>query len=114
MRAARKVSVVENGDAVRALGFNLAYALAREDQDFGLLLIEAPPNALTPAPAANAEPCRRRSWSGWRWHSYSSGYSSYSSSDRPYRNEGSYYSRRPSNSVSTALAPTARSGQSAV
>src|SRR3954470_18551181 len=28
-----------------------------------------PPSAATPTPAAS-EPCRRRSWSGWRWNSY--------------------------------------------
>lgn len=48
MREARDASFVEAGDALRALGFNLAYPLTREDQDLGLLLIEASPNALTP------------------------------------------------------------------
>jgi signal transduction histidine kinase len=48
MREARNLAVVEDGDAVRALGFNLAYPLTREEQDLGLLLIEASPNALTP------------------------------------------------------------------
>jgi hypothetical protein len=69
-----------------------------------------PPNAL--APAAAAEPCRRRSWSGWRWNSYSHSYSSYSSSDGRYSNPRSYWSRRPSSSVSTALTSTGRSGTS--
>ncbi len=48
MREARKVLVVEDGDALHALGYNLAFPLTREDQDLGLLLIEASPNALTP------------------------------------------------------------------
>ena len=48
MREARSEHLVEGGDALRALGYNLAYPLKREDQDFGLLLIEASPNALTP------------------------------------------------------------------
>ncbi|MEJ0077095.1 MAG: hypothetical protein WDO17_16950 [Alphaproteobacteria bacterium] len=71
-----------------------------------------PPNAMTPGAAPN-EPCRRRSWSGWRWNSYSSShYSSWSSSDDTrYRNPNSYYSRRPSSSVSTGLVAS-RSGSS--
>src|SRR5439155_6151644 len=48
MREDSNLAVVEDADAVRALGFNLAFDLGREDQDFGLLLIEASPNALTP------------------------------------------------------------------
>ena len=45
---ARKESVVEGGDDLGALGYNLAYTLTREHQKLGLLLIEASPNALTP------------------------------------------------------------------
>jgi len=40
---------------IRALGYNLAYALTREDQRLGLLLIEASPNALTPDVSAVLE-----------------------------------------------------------
>jgi signal transduction histidine kinase len=36
------------GDKEIPLGYNLAYPLTRENQNFGLLLIEASPNALTP------------------------------------------------------------------
>src|SRR6185503_8350697 len=48
LREARNMHVIEGGDALRALGYNLAYPLTREDQDLGLLLIEASPNALSP------------------------------------------------------------------
>jgi hypothetical protein len=70
-----------------------------------------PPNALSPA-AAPTEPCRRRSWSGWRWNSYSHSYSSYSSSDGRYSNTHSYWSRRAPAAVSTALTSTGRSSSS--
>ena len=60
-----------------------------------------PPQALNPgAPAAAAaEPCRRRSWSGWRWNSSGSSYSSYSSSSSssgPYRRTTTSNYRRSS------------------
>ena len=48
MREAGNAPAIETGEALRRLGFNLAYPLTREDQDLGLLLIEASPNALTP------------------------------------------------------------------
>ena len=48
LREARNMHVIEGGDALRALGYNLAYPLTREDQDLGLLLIEASPKALSP------------------------------------------------------------------
>ena len=48
MRDARNTTVVEDGEALVRVGYNLAYPLRREDQDLGLLLIEASPNALTP------------------------------------------------------------------
>jgi signal transduction histidine kinase len=40
---------------IRALGYNRAYALSREDHRLGLLLIEASPNALTPDVSAVLE-----------------------------------------------------------
>jgi len=66
-----------------------------------------PPNALAPASAA-AEPCRRRSWSGMRWNSYSHSYSAYSSDGR-YSNTRSLWSRRAPVAVTTALSSTGRS-----
>jgi signal transduction histidine kinase len=47
MRETRSVGMVEDGDALSTLGYNLAYPLMRDDSDLGLLLIEASPNALT-------------------------------------------------------------------
>src|SRR5262249_46754805 len=41
-------STLENNEALRGLGFCLAYPLARENQNLGWLLVDAPPNALTP------------------------------------------------------------------
>jgi len=62
-----------------------------------------PPNAATPLASA-AEPCRRRSWSGWRWNSYSSYHSGYS---------GGWFSRGSApTSVSTALSSSGRSSTS--
>ena len=54
-----------------------------------------PPQALNPgAPAAAAaEPCRRRSWSGWRWSSSGSSYSS--STRRRLRHRARTGGRRP-------------------
>jgi len=48
LTGASKESVLENRDELTALGYNLAYALTRENQNLGLLLVEASPNALTP------------------------------------------------------------------
>ena len=63
-----------------------------------------PPNAATPLAPAAAEPCRRRSWSGWRWNSCSSNRSGYS---------GGWFSRSSApTSVSTALTSSGRSGTS--
>ena len=39
---------VIDDEALRRLGYNIAYVLSRENRNSGLLLIEAPPNALTP------------------------------------------------------------------
>jgi hypothetical protein len=58
----------------------------------------SPSNAATPV--APAEPCRRRSWSGWRWNSYSSGWG----------HSGGWFSRGTApTSVSTALTSSGRS-----
>jgi len=40
--------IIEGGNDLAALGYNLGYTLTREHQNLGLLLIEASPNALTP------------------------------------------------------------------
>src|SRR2546421_977739 len=42
------VKIFENDERLSALGYNVAYALSREDHNLGLLLVEASPNALTP------------------------------------------------------------------
>src|SRR6266550_4963641 len=42
------VRMIENDERLSVLGYNIAYALSREDHDLGLLLVEASPNALTP------------------------------------------------------------------
>src|SRR3989440_8906410 len=42
------VKILENDERLNALGYNVAYALSREDHNLGLLLVEASPNALTP------------------------------------------------------------------
>src|ERR1041385_70884 len=41
------VRVIDD-EALHQFGYNIAYVLSREDRNLGLLLIEAPPNALTP------------------------------------------------------------------
>jgi signal transduction histidine kinase len=41
------VRVVDD-EALPRLGYNIAYVLSREERNSGLLLVEAPPNALTP------------------------------------------------------------------
>jgi len=41
-------TTLEDDPELRALGFSLAYPLARENQNLGWLMIDAPPNALTP------------------------------------------------------------------
>jgi len=40
--------IIEGGNDLAVLGYNLGYTLTREHQNLGLLLIEASPNALTP------------------------------------------------------------------
>src|SRR3989440_8560100 len=42
------VKIFENDERLSALGYNVAYALSREDHNLGLLLVEAAPAALTP------------------------------------------------------------------
>src|SRR5256886_10153357 len=42
------VKIFENDERLHTLGYNVAYALSREDHNLGLLLVEASPNALTP------------------------------------------------------------------
>jgi signal transduction histidine kinase len=41
-------SALASNQEWRALGYNLAYPLTRDDQNLGLLLVDASPNALTP------------------------------------------------------------------
>jgi signal transduction histidine kinase len=47
-RAVAGASFLEDDEVLGEQGFSIAYALRREDQNAGLLLIEASPNALTP------------------------------------------------------------------
>jgi len=42
------VKTLEDDERLNALGYNVAYALSRENHNLGLLLVEASPNALTP------------------------------------------------------------------
>jgi len=49
------VSSLEDDEVLREQGFSIAYSLRREDQNAGLLLIEASPNALTPGVRAVLE-----------------------------------------------------------